>query len=59
MLAGTDRKEEILRVSQKLFKEKGYASHTVRDIAKALSIEPASLYSHISSKEDIFGANML
>jgi AcrR family transcriptional regulator len=53
MLAGTDRKEEILRVSQKLFKEKGYASTSVRDIAKALSIEPASLYSHISSKEDI------
>ena len=53
MLTGTDRKEEILKVSERLFKEKGYASTSVRDIAKELSIEPASLYSHITSKEDI------
>jgi AcrR family transcriptional regulator len=53
MLAGTDRKREILSVSQRLFKEKGFTSTTVRDIAKALRMEPASLYSHVKTKEDI------
>ncbi|MFY0645052.1 MAG: TetR family transcriptional regulator [Bacteroidia bacterium] len=53
MLQTTERKREILSTSQRLFKEKGYASTSVRDIAKALDIEPASLYSHIKTKEDI------
>jgi AcrR family transcriptional regulator len=53
MLAGTDRKREILSVSQRLFKEKGYSTTTVREIARELNIEPASLYSHVHSKEDI------
>lgn len=53
MLQTTERKREILAKSLELFKEKGYASTSVRDIAKALSIEPASLYSHITTKEDI------
>jgi AcrR family transcriptional regulator len=56
MLATTDRKREILAVSQRLFKENGYASTSVRDIARELSIEPASLYSHINTKEDILVA---
>ena len=49
----TDRKKEILALSQSVLKEKGYAATSVRDIAKALEIEPASLYSHFKSKEDI------
>lgn len=53
MLQTTERKREIVAKSLALFKEKGYASTSVRDIAKALKIEPASLYSHISTKEDI------
>lgn len=56
MLATTDRKREILQVSQRLFKQNGYASTSVRDIARELSIEPASLYSHINTKEDILVA---
>ncbi|MBR9861200.1 TetR/AcrR family transcriptional regulator [bacterium] len=53
MLQSTERKREILATSQQLFKDHGYASTSVRDIAKALNIEAASLYSHIESKEDI------
>lgn len=53
MLQSTERKREILATSRRLFKEKGYATTSVRDIAKALDIEPASLYSHIKTKEDI------
>lgn len=47
------RKEEILRVAAKLFKKKGYAAVTMRDIAKELDIKAASLYNHISSKQEI------
>lgn len=49
----TERKKEILSLSQSVLKEKGYAATSVRDIAKALDMEPASLYSHFKSKEDI------
>jgi TetR/AcrR family transcriptional regulator, cholesterol catabolism regulator len=47
------RKEQILQTSAKLFKEKGYASTSMRDIATELGIEAASLYHHIKSKEEI------
>jgi AcrR family transcriptional regulator len=49
----TERKKEILASSQHVLKEKGYAATSVRDIAKALDMEPASLYSHFKNKEDI------
>lgn len=49
----TERKKEILAQSQGILKDKGYAATSVRDIAKALEMEPASLYSHFKSKEDI------
>lgn len=47
------RKEEIIRVAAKLFKEKGYSAVTMRDIAKTMDIKAASLYNHINSKQDI------
>ncbi|MFY0603771.1 MAG: TetR family transcriptional regulator [Flavobacteriaceae bacterium] len=47
------RKEDILRVAAKLFKEKGYAAVTMRDIARELDIKAASLYNHINSKQEI------
>ena len=47
------RKEQIIKTAAKLFKEKGYAAVTMRDIAKALDIKAASLYNHITSKQDI------
>ena len=49
----TERKREILALSQSVLKEKGYAATSVRDIAKSLDMEPASLYSHFKNKEDI------
>ncbi len=49
----TECKKEILASSQHVLKEKGYAATSVRDIAKALDMEPASLYSHFKNKEDI------
>lgn len=48
-----DRKEQIYRVSARLFSEAGYRATSMRDIAAALDIKAGSLYSHISGKEDI------
>jgi TetR/AcrR family transcriptional regulator, cholesterol catabolism regulator len=49
----TDRKTEIITVSAKLFKEKGYSAVTMRDIAQAMDIKAASLYNHIKAKQEI------
>ena len=48
-----DRKAEIISISAKLFKEKGYSAVTMRDIAQAMDIKAASLYNHIKSKQEI------
>lgn len=53
MFVMTARQAEILKIAQDLFKDKGYAAASIRDIAKAANVEPASLYSHISGKEDL------
>jgi AcrR family transcriptional regulator len=46
-------RELIISAAAKLFKERGYASSSMRDIANSLNIEAASLYHHIKSKEEI------
>lgn len=47
------RKQEIIRVASKLFKNKGYSAVTMRDVAKAMDMKAASLYNHINSKQAI------
>jgi len=46
-------KEKIMNAAINLFSDKGYSKISVRDIATAVGIKPASLYSHFTSKEDI------
>jgi AcrR family transcriptional regulator len=47
------RRQEILKVAKTLFRDKGYRSVSMRDLAKAMDFKAASLYNHISSKEEI------
>ena len=49
----SDRAAGILGVAAALFREKGYAATTTREIAARLGIKNASLYHHFGSKEDI------
>jgi len=52
----TPRRREIEDVASDLFREHGYAATSVRDIARALDIQGASLYAHVASKEDVLWA---
>ena len=47
------RRREIDTVAGELFHANGYAATSVRDIARALDMQGASLYAHVTSKEDL------
>jgi AcrR family transcriptional regulator len=49
----TSRRQQIEDVASALFRERGYAGTSVRDIAQALNIQGGSLYAHVASKEDV------
>lgn len=50
------RRQAIEDVASELFRERGYAGTSIRDIARALSVQGASLYAHVTSKEDVLWA---
>jgi len=47
------RRLQIDDVASSLFREHGYAATSVRQIARALDLQGASLYAHVASKEDV------
>ncbi|MDQ3870640.1 MAG: TetR/AcrR family transcriptional regulator, partial [Chloroflexota bacterium] len=47
------RRQQIEDVASALFRQRGYAGTSVRDIARALDIQGGSLYAHVESKEDV------
>lgn len=52
----TTRRREIEDAASSLFREHGYSGTSVRDIARALDIQGASLYAHVTSKQDVLWA---
>jgi AcrR family transcriptional regulator len=56
MAIETTRRRRIEDVASDLFREQGYAATSVRDIARVLQIQGASLYAHVTSKEDVLWA---
>lgn len=47
------KRQNILQIAAGLFRDKGYAATSMREIAEQVGVEAASLYNHIKSKEDI------
>lgn len=47
------KRQFILEAAAKLFRERGYAASSMRDLAKAVDLKASSLYNHIASKQEI------
>jgi AcrR family transcriptional regulator len=56
VVAAPSRRRAIEDIASALFRERGYAATSVRDIARALDIQGASLYAHVTSKQDVLRA---
>ena len=54
----SNRREELLRVSAKLFREKGFDGTTIRDISGAAGMHSGSPFYHFKTKQDILVAVM-
>src|SRR5690606_7227669 len=53
------RKDEIIQIAASLFRKRGYNAISMRDIAFEMDIKAASLYNHISGKQEILAAIVL
>lgn len=55
-MAEMTRRREIEDAASTLFRERGYAGTSVREIARSLDIQGASLYEHVTSKHEVLWA---
>lgn len=46
-------RDEILEAAAQIFSQKGFHAASMQDIAQAVNLQKASLYHHITSKQDI------
>ncbi len=55
----TNKRQIIFHTAAALFRKKGYTATSMRDLAKAVGMEAASLYNHIQSKQEILAGLLL
>ena len=58
-LSGPERRQSILKESQRLFAEKGFHGVSIDEIARAVDVSPAILYRHFESKQALYDAVLL
>ena len=46
-------RDEILEAAAQIFREKGFHAASMQDIAQAVNLQKASLYYHVTSKQEI------
>lgn len=51
--------QRLLLAALELFATKGFAATSIRDIARAMDLQPASLYTHTSSKDHVLAELVL
>jgi AcrR family transcriptional regulator len=56
--ADGNRRADLIRVSARLFREKGFDGTTIRDIADAVGMRSGSPFYHFKSKQEILAAVM-
>ena len=55
-MGGSERREQIVGVSARLFSEKGFRGTTTKEVADKAGISEATIYKHFKSKTDIYQA---
>jgi AcrR family transcriptional regulator len=50
----TAKREELVRIAARLFKEMGFQSTTLADIAREAGLDRATVYYYVGSKEELF-----
>lgn len=50
-MSSNSQHRRIKVAAAQLFRDKGYAATSMRDLAEAVALKPSSLYNHIASKE--------
>ena len=53
---GQQRRQQIVRVAERLFSRRGFRGTTTREIAKKAGISEATIFKHFSGKEDLYRA---
>ena len=53
MVATRNTREDVVAAAGRLFAARGYHGTSMRDLGRELGLQGSSLYSHVSSKEDL------